>query len=243
MTEPNYGDYIAYNHAFIISVAIAQRAAGAATLPEIGAVCRKTAESMEDNISRSLLLGMAETLEAAGVDGDPAPLWTPELIPGGKDNSGKTAGPQALKEAGMTEIADGARGEVAYQLGGESYLLKSEFGVMARIQQGLGASLFERVMSSEPFAFKAREMLRTIQVVLAANGYECSEQDLAEAIAASGVGPVLVPLLVFLRGYVWGRPEKKVPDAADQNAANPETTPATPPASPETPNTKNAASS
>ncbi len=89
MTEPTYGDYIAYNHAFIISVAIAQRAAGAATLPEIGAVCRKTAEQMGDNISRSLLLSMAETLEAAGVDGESALLWTPEVIPGGKDGNDK----------------------------------------------------------------------------------------------------------------------------------------------------------
>ena len=86
MTEPTYGDYIAYNHAFIISVAIAQRAAGAATLPEIGAVCRETAKRMGDNLSRSLLLGMAGTLEAAGVDGEPVPVWTPEVIPGGKDD-------------------------------------------------------------------------------------------------------------------------------------------------------------
>ncbi len=88
MTEPTYGDYIAYNHGFIISVAIAQRAAGAATLPEIAAVCRETAKHMGDNISGSLLLGMAETLEAAGVDGEPAPLWTPEVISGGKDDDG-----------------------------------------------------------------------------------------------------------------------------------------------------------
>ncbi len=140
-------------------------------------------------------------------------------------------------------IANGARGEVTFELGGETYLLKPEFGVIARIEQGLDTSLFKLAMKAELFDLRAMELVRTIQVVLAANGYERSEQDLAEAIAASGVGPVLVPLLVFLRGYVWGRPEKKVPDVADGNTANPETTPATPPASPETPNTKNAASS
>ncbi len=136
-----------------------------------------------------------------------------------------------------TPIANGARGEVMFELGGETYLLKPEFGVIARIEQGLDTSLFKLAMKAELFDLRAEELVRTIKVVLAANGYDRSEKDLAEAIAASGVGPVLVPLLVFLRGYVWGRPEKKVPDAADENAANPET------ASPTAPNIKSAASS
>ena len=130
-------------------------------------------------------------------------------------------------------IANGARGEVTFELGGETYLLKPEFGVIARIEQGLDTSLFKLAMKAELFDLRAMELVRTIQVVLAANGYERSEQDRAEAIAASGVGPVLVPLLVFLRGYVWGGQGKKVPDAADENGADP--------ASPG--NTKNAASS
>ncbi len=128
-------------------------------------------------------------------------------------------------------IANGARGEVTFELGGESYLLKPEFGVIARIEQGLDTSLFKLAMKAELFDLRAMELVRTIQVVLAANGYERSEQDLAEAIAASGVGPVLVPLLVFLRGYVWGAAgEKKDPEAASANGQSPTTTPAITPA-------------
>ncbi len=129
-------------------------------------------------------------------------------------------------------IANGARGEVTFELGGETYLLKPEFGVIARIEQGLDTSLFKLAMKAELFDLRAEELVRTIQVVLAANGYRRSEQDLAEAIAATGVGPVLVPLLVFLRGYVWGAArEKKEPEAAPANGQSPAATPATTPAS------------
>ncbi len=133
----------------------------------------------------------------------------------------------------MTEapIANGARGEVTFELGGETYLLKPEFGVIARIEQALDTSLFKLAMKAELFDLRAEELVRTIKVVLAANGYERAEPDLAEAIAATGVGPVLVPLLVFLRGYVWGGArEKKDPEAervaAPANGQSPATTPA-----------------
>ena len=136
-------------------------------------------------------------------------------------------------------IANGARGEVTFELGGETFLLKPEFGVIARIEQALDTSLFKLAMKAELFDLRAEELVRTIKVVLAANGYERSEQDLAEAIAATGVGPVLVPLLVFLRGYVWGGHEKKdpeaapgdVPETAPANGQSPATTPETTPAS------------
>ena len=131
-----------------------------------------------------------------------------------------------------TPIANGARGEVTFELGGETYLLKPEFGVIARIEQALDTSLFKLAMKAELFDLRAEELVRTIKVVLAANGYERSEQDLAEAIAATGVGPVLVPLLVFLRGYVWGGgQEKKIPEAAPANGQSPATTLETTPAS------------
>ena len=128
-------------------------------------------------------------------------------------------------------VANGARGEVTFELGGETYLLKPEFGVIARIEQGLDISLFKLAMKAELFDLRAEELVRTIQVVLAANGYQRSERDLAEAIAETGVGPVLVPLLVFLRGYIWGPArEKKDPEAAPANGQSPETTPETTPA-------------
>ncbi len=106
-----------------------------------------------------------------------------------------------------TEIANGARGEVTFELGGETYLLKPEFGVFARIQQGLDTSLFERVMKNGLFGLRVREMLRTIQVVLTANGYQRSEQDLIEALDTTGIGPVMVSLSVFLREFMGGAGE------------------------------------
>ena len=42
-----------------------------------------------------------------------------------------------------TEIANGARAEVTLELGGESYLLKPEFAVVARIEDALEISLFQ----------------------------------------------------------------------------------------------------
>ena len=122
----------------------------------------------------------------------------------------------------MTEtgITNGARGVVTLELGGEAYLLKSEFAVIDRIEQALETSLFQLAMKAERFDLRARELVRTLQAVLAANGYERSEQDLAEAIAEAGVGPVLVPLLLFLRGYVWGGTHgQKVPEAAANRQA------------------------
>lgn len=127
----------------------------------------------------------------------------------------------------QSPIANGARGEVTLELGGEAYLLKPEFGVIARIEQGLETSLFKLAMKAELFDLRAEELVRTLQVVLAANGYERAERDLAEAIARSGVGPVLVPLLVFLRGYVWGGGHEKKAPEPDAPEEAPEDTPDT----------------
>ncbi len=64
--------------------------------------------------------------------------------------------------------------------------------------------------------------MRTLRVVLAAHGHEVEEATLAETIAEDGVAAVLVPLTLFLRGYVWGggREKKAAPTETDA-AANP----------------------
>ena len=90
MTEPTYGDFIAYIHAIVMSLALALIAAGVLTRFEFAAACRRTAEGMESGYVRSNVLKFAESIEAAGVDGEPAPLWTPEVIPGGKGEDDRT---------------------------------------------------------------------------------------------------------------------------------------------------------
>ena len=103
-----------------------------------------------------------------------------------------------------TEMTNGARGEVTLTLGGETYVLRPEFGVVAKIEEALDMSLFKLAMKAEAFDLKAEELVRTLRVLLAAHGHEVAEEALATAIGEEGVATVLVPLALFLRAYVWG---------------------------------------
>ncbi len=109
-----------------------------------------------------------------------------------------------------SQMTNGARGEIAMKLGGARYVLRPEFGVVAKIETALDTSLIKLAMKAEIFDLKAEELVRTLRVVLAAHGHEVEEAALAEAIAEDGAAAVLVPLTLFLRGYIWGGgPEKK----------------------------------
>ncbi len=94
MSEPNFGDYIALNHAIIWSLVRVLNAAGVLTFSEIGAVCREAAEHMGNHRARSQVLEFAESLEAgaASTEGGPAPRWTPEVVSGGQNGGGKDGG-------------------------------------------------------------------------------------------------------------------------------------------------------
>ncbi len=121
-----------------------------------------------------------------------------------------------------TEMTNGARGEVTLTLGGETYVLRPEFGVVAKIEEALDMSLFKLAMKAEAFELKAEELVRTLRVVLAAHGHEVAEEALATAIGEEGVATVLVPLALFLRAYVWGGGRgKKDTDARTDKPSSP----------------------
>ena len=69
---------------------------------------------------------------------------------------------------------------------------------------------------------RATELVRTVQVIVKANGYEVAEETLAEAIAKDGAAAAMAPLIVYVRTYAFGWPEEKRQDTmprADSRAA------------------------
>ena len=65
MSEPSFGDYIALNHAMIVSLVLSLIAAGTLAPSEIAAELRESAEDMENDRTRAHLLALAEKLERA----------------------------------------------------------------------------------------------------------------------------------------------------------------------------------
>ncbi len=90
MSEPGFATYIGLNYSMIQSLARALIGAGVLDPSDIAAACRTTAESMSPDGTRTRLLAFAETLEEAeaGAERLLAPGWTPEVVPGGKDDGG-----------------------------------------------------------------------------------------------------------------------------------------------------------
>ena len=121
-----------------------------------------------------------------------------------------------MAESPMT---NGARGEIALELGGARYVLRPEFGIVAKIETALDTSLLKLAMKAELFDLKAEDLVRTLRIVLAAHGHQVEEATLAEAIAEDGVAAVLVPLTLFLRGYVWGAGREKKAAMRETEAA------------------------
>ena len=114
-------------------------------------------------------------------------------------------------------MANKARGEVTLELDGEKYVLRPEFGVIAEIEDELDTDMFRLGMRAEQFKFRVKELAHALRVVLEANGYEAEEKRLAKAIAKQGMAAVVLPLVAYVRGYVWGvRPEKKAEPAATE---------------------------
>ncbi len=93
MSEPGFATYIGLNYATIVSRARALIGAAALSAIDLVSQCRTTAENMSDNGARTHLLAFAEALEEAEARAErlPAPGWTPEVVPGGKDD-GKDGG-------------------------------------------------------------------------------------------------------------------------------------------------------
>lgn len=109
-------------------------------------------------------------------------------------------------------MANKARGEVTLELGGETYVLRLEFGVIAEIEDELDTVMIRLGMKIEQIQLRAKELLRTVQVIVKANGYEVAEETLAEAIAKDGVAAAMAPLIVYVRNYAFGSPEENGQD-------------------------------
>ena len=117
-------------------------------------------------------------------------------------------------------MANKARGEVTLELGGDRYVLKPEFGVIAKLEDALDSSMFQLGLKADRLDFNAKELVRTLRAILEANGYEVEEERLIEAIAKQGAAAALVPLIAFVGAYVWGgQGEKK----AAEETPSPET--------------------
>ncbi len=119
-------------------------------------------------------------------------------------------------------MANKARGEVTLELGGEKYVLRPEFGVIAEIEDELDTDMFRLGMRAEQFKFRVKELAHALRIVLEANGYEAQEKRLANAITKQGMAAVVLPLVAYVRGYIWGaQPEKKADPAARETPTTP----------------------
>ncbi len=94
MSEPEFATYIGLNYSMTHSLVCALVSARVLDPSDIAAACRSTAETVSNEVIESHLRAFAETLEKAeaGAERLPAPGWTPEVVPGGKDGGGKDGG-------------------------------------------------------------------------------------------------------------------------------------------------------
>jgi hypothetical protein len=88
MFELSYADYIAYCYAKDFSLTCALIAHRVLAPSEIAAAYRETAKDMEYDRIRPLLFSFADKMDSleSRMKNGAAPLWTPEVIPGGKDD-------------------------------------------------------------------------------------------------------------------------------------------------------------
>ncbi len=82
-------------------------------------------------------------------------------------------------------MANKARGEVTLELGGETYVLCPEFGVIAEIEDELNTDMFRLGMRAEQFKFQVKELAfaETLEQAEAC----------AERLLAPGWTPEVVP--------------------------------------------------
>ncbi|MEE9209068.1 MAG: gene transfer agent family protein [Kiloniellales bacterium] len=128
-------------------------------------------------------------------------------------------------------MANKERGEVTLELGGEKYVLRPEFGVIAEIEDELDTDMFRFGMKAEQFKFRVKELAHALKVVLEANGYQAEEKRLAKAIAREGMAAVVLPLVAFVHAYVWGGGHEKKDPAPEAAAAATEDAAPSPPTS------------
>ena len=103
-----------------------------------------------------------------------------------------------------------ARGEVAFELGGETYVLRPSFGAVAEIEDAIGTNLFEMGRKLERAEVTARELVTFAHACVTQSGHAVEEAVLAERIVAQGAFNVIAVLVAFCQSYAFGgRAEKK----------------------------------
>ena len=124
-------------------------------------------------------------------------------------------------------MANKARGEVTIELGGKSYALRPEFGVVAEIEDTLKENLFKIGQRLEQVDFTATALLETIAAFLEASGHDVKPDAIKAAIAEQGALAVIAILTGFCRNYAFGGGQKKKEAASpsSETAASPETSP------------------
>jgi len=112
--------------------------------------------------------------------------------------------------------------EIALELGGERYILRPEYDVIMRIEEELDTNMFKLGQRIGQLDFRLEELMRTLRVILDANGYEVADAPLAAAIARQGAQAVVMPLIAYVRAYTFGARDEPVDEAAvAQDTAEP----------------------
>jgi len=96
MSEPNFGVLLLVNNFLLHAFGRALIESRLLAPSEIAPHCRRIAEEDCSGDVRDLLLFFADAMETDATEAPtPKPRWTPEVVPGGKDDSSEDDGGEA----------------------------------------------------------------------------------------------------------------------------------------------------
>ena len=106
-------------------------------------------------------------------------------------------------------MANAARGEVAFKLGDETYVLRPTFGAVCEIEDALGTNLFDLGRKLERAEVTARELTAFAQACLAQSGHKLAQEALGSLILEHGALDVIAALVKYCQAYAFGGTEEK----------------------------------
>jgi len=110
-------------------------------------------------------------------------------------------------------MANTARGEVALQLGGETFVLRPTFEAACEIEDAVGASLYEVGRRLEQVEITARDLVGFAHACVTRAGYSIERERLGDMIVENGTHGVIAALLEYCRNYAFGGCVEKKVDA------------------------------
>ena len=126
-------------------------------------------------------------------------------------------------------MANKQRGEVTLKVGGTSYTLRPEFGVVAEIEDVLSENMFKIGQRLETVDYTATGLLDVIAAFLVANGHEVKPDAIKVALVEQGAFIVIAILTEFCRAYAFGgaqeKKEAETPSSETETESNLETLP------------------